>query len=104
MPLNDRWKSRVKQFITAPTAAAVTGNLASDADASLHIWDVGETAYYNNTVTLTATFQPNFQLTFRGTSWMFIADFRPDLGRKYRDSLPTARPTIYFSSETRMIS
>ncbi|MCP4194451.1 MAG: hypothetical protein GY768_27910 [Planctomycetaceae bacterium] len=69
MPLNDRLKTRVKRFTTAATAAAVTGNLASDADASLHIWDVGQTGTPVNTVTLTANFQSNFQLAFRGTTW-----------------------------------
>ena len=69
MPLNDRLKTRVKRFTTAATAAAVTGNLASDADASLHIWDVGQTGAPVNTVTLTANFQGNFQLAFRGTTW-----------------------------------
>ena len=69
MPLNDRLKTRVKRFTTAATAAAVTGNLASDADASLNIWDVGQTGTPVNTVTLTANFQSNFQLAFRGVTW-----------------------------------
>ena len=69
MPLNDRLKTRVKRFTTAATAAAVTGNLATDADASLHIWDVGQTGTPVNTVTLTANFQSNFQLALRGTAW-----------------------------------
>ena len=68
MPLNDRLKTRVKRFTTA---AAVTGNLATDADASLHIWDVGQTGTPWNDVTLTASFQPNFQLEFRGSSWSY---------------------------------
>ena len=71
MPLNDQLKSRVKRFTTAATAAAVTGNLASDADASLHIEDIGRTVSPGNSLWIGSIWgEPNYGMRFRGITWV----------------------------------